>query len=92
MKQLTKGNLKKKLKIPLTRLERESAYTEILGQVIKGWVITLNIADFVHITVPSEFGQWRFKYHSVSVYGLFAYNMLESLHDESMTEYYWSLH
>ncbi|CAN6918135.1 unnamed protein product, partial [Brassica oleracea] len=74
MKQLAKTNLKKKLKIPLTRL---SAYTGILGQVI-----TLNIADFVYITLPSEFGQGRFQYHSVSVYGFFAYKMLESLHNE----------
>ncbi|CAN7079956.1 unnamed protein product [Brassica oleracea var. botrytis] len=47
MEQLAKANLKKKLKIPLTRL---SAYTGILGQVI-----TLNIADY--ITLPSEFGR-----------------------------------
>ncbi|CAN7106355.1 unnamed protein product [Brassica rapa subsp. narinosa] len=76
MKQLGKANLKKKLKIPLTRLcqgRRESAYTGILGQVI-----TLNIADFVYIILPSEFGQGRFQYHSVSVYGLFAYKMLVS--------------
>ncbi|KAL0734416.1 hypothetical protein Bca4012_010626 [Brassica carinata] len=37
--------------------QRESAYTGILGEVIKARVTTLNIADVVHITLTrSTFG------------------------------------